>query len=83
MLVGRWPQAAVAFSSCRAPTCVVISQPSSRLTSTEEPVSRSSTTNTEICSILWICQRKGQELLGCRKVICWTSCELTLSPGSR
>lgn len=82
MLVGRWPRAAVASGSGRAPTCVVMSQPSSRLTSTEEPVSRSSTTNTEICRILWICQRKGQELPGCRELICWTLCEATLSPGS-
>lgn len=45
----------------RAPTCVVMSQPSSRLTSTEEPVSSSSTTSTEICRILWICQGKDRD----------------------
>lgn len=36
-------------------TWVVMSQPSSRLTSTEEPESRSSTTSTDTCSSLWIC----------------------------
>lgn len=54
----------------RAPTCVVMSQPSSRLTSTEEPVSSSSTTSTEICRILWICQGKDRHLTGSRKLIC-------------
>lgn len=34
-------------------TCVVTSQPSSRLTMTDEPVSRSSTTRTDTCSTLW------------------------------
>ena len=56
-------------SGCRAPTCVVMSQPSSRLTSTEEPVSRSSTTSTEICRILWICQQENQELFRSRKLL--------------
>lgn len=37
-------------------TCVVTSQPSSRLTMTDEPVSKSSTTSTDTCSTLcsWI-----------------------------
>lgn len=33
-----------------------MSQPSSRLTRTEEPESRSSTTSTDTCSSLWICR---------------------------
>lgn len=36
-------------------TCVVTSQPSSRLTMTDEPESRSSTTSTDTCSTLWSC----------------------------
>lgn len=35
------------------PTCVVTSQPSSKLTMTEEPVSSSSTTRTDTCRTLW------------------------------
>lgn len=80
MLLGRgrgsWRQ-----GQPRGPTCVVMSQPSSRLTSTEEPVSRSSTTSTEICKILWICQRKGTELLGCRRCLGWALWPFLLEAG--